>query len=104
VSVPIAERLVASAGGLVGAHAGGWVGFELLLLDTALTPTLGVSVPFFFVAGARLGASGELGGRWALLEDQLFVTARVALVHFPTVPEGYSTTAVVPSIGSELRW
>jgi hypothetical protein len=104
VSVPIGARLVASGGGLVGAHAGGWVGLELLLLDSALTPTLGVAVPFFFVEGARLGVSGELGGRWALLEDQLFVTARIALVHVPTVPEGYSTTAVVPSIGSELRW
>jgi len=104
LSVPIGTRLVASAGGLMGAHAGGWVGLEALLLGSALTPTLGVSAPFFFVDGARVGVSGELGGRWALLEDQLFVTARVALVHFPKLPEGYSGTAVVPSIGSELRW
>lgn len=104
LSVPLGARLVASAGGLLGAHAGGWVGLEVLLLDGALTPTLGASAPFFFVEGARFGMSGELGGRWALLEDRLFVMARAALVHFPKVPEGYSGTAVVPSIGSELRW
>jgi hypothetical protein len=104
LSVPIGTRLVASAGGLMGAHAGGWVGLEALLLESALTPTLGVSAPFFFVDGVRLGVSAELGGRWALLDDQLFVMARAALVHFPKLPEGYSGTAVVPAIGSELRW
>jgi hypothetical protein len=104
LSVPIGTRLVASAGGLMGAHAGGWVGLEALLLETALTPTLGLSAPFFFVDGARLGVSGELGARWALVDDQLFVTARAGLVHFPKLPEGYSGTAVIPSIGSELRW
>jgi hypothetical protein len=104
VVVPIGARFVASAGGLMGAHAGGWVGLEALLLEGPLTPTLGVSGPFFFVEGARFGVSGELGGRWALLEDRLFVMARAALVHFPKLPEGYSGTTVVPSIGSELRW
>jgi hypothetical protein len=104
LSVPLGTRFVASAGGMMGAHAGGWVGLEALLLEGALTPTLGVSTPFFFVEGARLGVSAELGGRWALLEARLFLMARGALVHFPKVPEGYSGTAVVPSIGSELRW
>jgi hypothetical protein len=32
------------------------------------------------------------------------LTARGAFVLFPTVPAGYSSTALVPSIGSELRW
>jgi hypothetical protein len=104
LSVPIGTRFVASAGGLMGAHAGGWVGLEALLLDSALTPTLGVSAPFFFVEGARFGVSGELGGRWALLEERLFLTARGAFVLFPTLPAGYSSTALVPSIGTELRW
>ncbi|HTV22742.1 MAG TPA: tetratricopeptide repeat protein [Polyangiaceae bacterium] len=104
LAVPIGTRLVASAGALLGAHQGGWVGLEGLLLEGALTPTFGVSAPVFFVDGPRFGVSGELGGRWALLEERLFVMARVALVHFPKVPDGYANTNVVPSLGSELRW
>lgn len=104
LAVPIGSRFVASAGGLIGAHGGGWVGLEALLLETALTPTLGVSAPFFFVDGLRLGVSAELGGRWAIEADRLFLMARAAIAHFPRVPQGYSSTALVPSLGAELRW
>lgn len=104
LGVPLGSRWVASAGGLLGAHAGGWLGLEALLLESALTPTLGVSAPFFLVDGVRLGVSAELGARWAIEANRLFLMARAAVVHFPSVPEGYSRTALVPSLGAELRW
>lgn len=103
--VPFGSQWRASLGGLVGAHhAGGWGGFEWSFFDAALTPTLGASLPIVFARGPRVGASAELGGRWALSDDRLFIALRAALVHFPRPPEGYAQTAVVPSIATELRW
>jgi len=92
-----------SLGAMLGAHAGGWAGLELSAFDATWTPTLGVSVPVFVVEGPRAGISGELGVRWALSRDFLYLSLRGALVHFPSVPEGYEQTAVVPSIGAEMR-
>ena len=93
----------ASLGGLLGAHAGAWAGLELSGLDAARTPTLGVSAPLFFVEGPRLGASAELGVRWAVSKDFFYLTARGALVWFPRVPAGYAEAAFIPALGSELR-
>lgn len=92
-----------SAGGLFGSHAGAWAGLEVLLFDGPLRPSLGISAPVFFVDPPAIGVSAEAGARWAVLEESFFVTVRAALVHFPTVPEGYERTVFVPSIGSELR-
>jgi hypothetical protein len=103
LSVAFGPRWRASLGGLLGAHAGGWGGVEWSILDGALTPTVGASMPVFFVDGPRFGASGELGGRWTLREDFLFVALRAAFVHFPRAPEGYAATVIVPSISTELR-
>jgi hypothetical protein len=57
----------------------------------------------FLVEGPRFGISGELGVRWAVSRDSLFLTARGALVHFPSVPAAYEPTAFVPSLGAEMR-
>jgi hypothetical protein len=96
-------HLRASLGGLFGAHAGAWAGLELSVFDAPVTPTLGVSVPVFLVDGPRVGVSGELGVRWEVSHDFLFLSARAALVHFPSVPDAYDQTAFVPSIGTEMR-
>lgn len=102
LTFPFGRHVRASLGGLLGAHAGGWAGLELSLFDARLSPTLGVSVPVFFVEGPRLGVSTELGARWALSQDFLFVALRAALVHFPRAPEAYGATVVVPSLSTEL--
>jgi hypothetical protein len=92
-----------AAGGLIGKTRGVWAGLELLLGDGVLQPTVGVSAPVFFAAGAHPGLSGEAGMRWTLGNSGLFLRARVAVVHFPSVPDGYSKTVFVPSLGSELQ-
>jgi hypothetical protein len=92
-----------AAGGLIGKTRGVWAGVELLLGDGALQPTVGVSAPVFFAAGAHPGLSGEAGMRWAIKRSGLFLRARAAVVHFPSVPDGYSRTVFVPSLGSELQ-
>jgi hypothetical protein len=92
-----------SLGGLIGNNQGAWAGVELCLFDGPVRPSVGISAPMFFVDGPRVGASGDIGMRWALSEDTLFVALRAALVHFPEVPEGYVRTVFVPSIGTELR-
>ena len=79
------------------------VEMELSLLDAALTPTVGVSAPLFFVYGQRLGVSAEHGMRLAIRQNFFYLTARGALVHFPRVPAEYEQTAFIPAFGSELR-
>jgi len=103
VTLGFGPHVRASLGGLFGAHAGGWAGLELSVFDAPVTPTLGVSVPVFLVEGPRAGISAELGVRWAVSRDFLFLSARAALVHFPSVPAAYDQTAFVPSIGTEMQ-
>lgn len=103
VTLGFGPHVRASLGGLFGAHAGGWAGLELSVFDAPVTPTLGVSVPVFLVDGPRVGISAELGVRWAVSRDFLFLSARAALVHFPSVPAAYDQTAFVPSIGTEMQ-
>ena len=92
-----------AGGGLLGKNPGAWAGIELLLLDGPLRPSVGLSAPAFFVDGLRVGVSGDVGVRWAIAKDTLFLSVRAALVHFPSVPEGYEQTLFIPSVGSELR-
>lgn len=92
-----------AGGAFLGRTPGAWAGLELLLLEQgALRPSLGVSVPMFFAASAQVGASAEVGLRWAVSPD-LFLRLRAAVVHFPSAPEGYSKTLFIPSPGLELQ-
>lgn len=100
---PLGSRWQVAGGAFLGRTPGGWAGLELFLLETgALRPSLGVSVPVFFAGSAQVGASAEAGLRWGLSPD-LFLRLRVAVVHFPSAPEGYSKTLFIPSPGLELQ-
>jgi hypothetical protein len=87
-----------SAGGMKGGNAGAWGGTQVLLLDGGVSPTLGVSVPVFFLDSPYVGASAEAGTRFRL-GDTLSVSARVACVYFPRVPPDYLSTMLVGSVG-----
>jgi len=89
-------------GALGGANFGAQAGARLAPLSGSLRPTLGVSVPVFFMDTAVVGFSGEVGLRQAL-SPQFFVAVQGAIVRFVNAPAGYQRTVLVPSVGVELR-
>lgn len=99
----LGSHVQVAGGGLFGRTVGVWLGLELLPGEGALQPTFGLSAPVFFDGGARAGLSGQAGVRWAIGADRFFLRCGAAVVHFPSVPDGYATTVFVPSLGSELR-
>jgi len=90
-----------AAGALIGARRGAWVGLERFVGDGPWQLSVGVSAPTFFAGSAHVGMSLEAGARWAM-SSQVFLRGRAALVHFPSVPDGYAQTVFVPSLG--LEW
>jgi hypothetical protein len=91
-----------AAGALLGQALGAWVGLERFVGHGPLQLSLGVSTPTFFSGAAHVGLSLDAGARWALFEELVFLRGRAAVVHFPSVPDGYSRTVFVPSLG--LEW
>jgi hypothetical protein len=91
-----------AAGALLGKTLGAWVGLERFVGHGPLQLSLGVSAPTFFSGAAHVGLSLDAGVRWALFEELVFLRGRAAAVHFPSVPDGYSRTVFVPSLG--LEW
>ena len=95
------EFLRVTGGALIGAQKGAWVGLESAPLAGRVRPVFGTSAPVFFAGAMYPGISGELGLRFAATA-RLALFARAAVVHFPTVPTGYSKTVFVPSTGLEV--
>jgi hypothetical protein len=91
-----------AGGALLGQTLGAWVGLERFVGHGPLQLSLGMSTPTFFSGAAHVGLSLDAGARWALFEELVFLRARAAAVHFPSVPDGYSRTVFVPSLG--LEW
>ncbi|MEO8181353.1 MAG: hypothetical protein ABI895_21155 [Deltaproteobacteria bacterium] len=91
-----------AVGALLGAHSGAWVGLERFVGNGPLQLSVGLSAPTFFAGSAHVGASLDAGARWAVLSD-VSLRGRAAVVHFPSVPDGYSQTVFVPSLGLEWR-
>jgi hypothetical protein len=90
------------AGALVGNRRGAWAGLALFLGDGWLSPSFGLSAPVFFIESAHVGVSLDAGARLALGAG-FFLRGRASVVHFPSVPEGYSRTVFVPSLGVEWQ-
>jgi hypothetical protein len=101
ITVPLLRPLRASAGVLIGARGGAWLGLDASACLGNWRPTIGASLPTFFGSGAYPGLGGELGLRY---EAEWYVSpfARVAVVHFIHRPAGFLATVLVPSIGVEV--
>jgi hypothetical protein len=90
-----------TGGALIGMQKGAWVGLESAPIRGRLQPVFGASAPVFFVDTMYPGVSGELGLRFAATA-RVALVARAAVAHFPSVPNDYSKTLLVPSAGLEM--
>jgi hypothetical protein len=98
----LGESWQVAAGALIGARRGAWIGLERFVGGGPLQLSVGLSAPTFLAESAHVGVSLDAGARWAL-SSQVFLRGRAAVVHFPSVPDGYSQTVFVPSLGVEWQ-